>query len=554
MFLKNLLKKKWFWFLAVIILIVIVFMVKGSGQNKKEEYLTDTVKRGNLVQTVSATGKVESASETNLNFKVAGRLQKIAVKAGDEVKSGQLLASLSSAQAQSAVLKAQAEVAAAEADLAETQAGSSAEAINVTEKKVASAQADLNVKLTAWEQAKTERDQNVLSLKEQALNKTGESIFLAKESLNDVDEIIDGDYQNSFKVYTFTYTAAGQNYDQTILTLADLEKSYPSRSLASQTEELIALLEQTDATLKKLDATLSKTFDLLQKATAGGDLTSTILDTYKSNITTDQTNTAAKIVAVQTAKSNLQIKTVEYENSVSTAEKDAEKYRQALLVPQAELDLEKAGPRDFEIASSEANLKKAQANLAAALADLADYSLKSPVDGIISKINFEIGEYVPTSETAVAMFGKSNLEIKVDAPESDIAKIKVGDLTEITLDAFGDERIFKGHLTFIDPSETIINDVVYYKVKVTFDAQEEGVKPGMTANVTVTTAVRENVLFIPARSVIEKDGKRIVRILENGQKQEREVTTGLRADDGLIEILSGLNEGETVITFIKNGK
>src|SRR3989344_156953 len=243
MFLKNLLKKKWFWFLAVIILIVIVFMVKGSGQNKKEEYLTDTVKRGNLVQTVSATGKVESASETNLNFKVAGRLQKIAVKAGDEVKSGQLLASLSSAQAQSAVLKAQAEVAAAEADLAETQAGSSAEAINVTEKKVASAQADLNVKLTAWEQAKTERDQNVLSLKEQALNKTGESIFLAKESLNDVDEIIDGDYQNSFKVYTFTYTAAGQHYDQTILTLADLEKSHPSRSLASQTEELIALLE-----------------------------------------------------------------------------------------------------------------------------------------------------------------------------------------------------------------------------------------------------------------------------------------------------------------------
>jgi len=60
-------------------------------------------------------------------------------------------------------------------------------------------------------------------------------------------------------------------------------------------------------------------------------------------------------------------------------------------------------------------------------------------------------------------------------------------------------------------------------------------------------------LQVPARAIIEKEGQKIVRVLENQKIREAVVSTGLRGDEGLIEILSGLHEGEEIITFIKNG-
>jgi multidrug efflux pump subunit AcrA (membrane-fusion protein) len=133
---------------------------------------------------------------------------------------------------------------------------------------------------------------------------------------------------------------------------------------------------------------------------------------------------------------------------------------------------------------------------------------------------------------------------------------------EITLDAFGDEIVFGGYVDFIEPAETVIQEVIYYKVKSVFSKEDnniayyEKIKPGMTANVTIFTAKKDNVLLCPIRAVLEKTndlGKRIKysRVLEKGDVREVEVETGLRGDQGMVEILRGLEEGDEVITFIK---
>ncbi|MDD5071910.1 MAG: efflux transporter periplasmic adaptor subunit, partial [Patescibacteria group bacterium] len=75
------------------------------------------------------------------------------------------------------------------------------------------------------------------------------------------------------------------------------------------------------------------------------------------------------------------------------------------------------------------------------------------------------------------------------------------------------------------------------------------------ANVIITTASRENVLIMPSRAVIEKNnGERYVRILVGKTVVEEPVKIGLRGDGGMVEVLSGVKEGDQVITFIKNGK
>ena len=550
------LRNKWFWIILAIVVVVVFFMIKNKQNGQAPEYVTAQVLRGNLVQTVSATGKVESASETNLNFRVAGSLFKVFVKAGDQVKSGQLLAQLSALAPQSAVAQANAQLAQAQADLLKIEAGSSNEEIGVTEAQVNQAQQDLASARESLNDVKNTNQRNIVSLKEQAFNKAGESLFLIKSALTDIDYVInkDNDYRDDLQYLAFSLAEVDSAYQTAVIARDQFMGIMPRYGSESEVNELISLMDIADAALKAADAALDSFFDLLNVAASGTYLTQTKIDTFKTTVATDQSNIAAKIVAVQTAKSNLQIKIVDYANSQKEAENKVKKSQAALEVANAQLTLKQSGPRDFQLKLYEAKVDQARANLNKVLADLSDYSLLAPVDGIITKVNYKAGELVNSTSPVVSLLSESNLEIKVDVPESDIVKIHLSDSASITLDAFGQDRIFLGHITFIDPAETIINDVVYYKVTVTFDHEESDVKSGMTANVIVTTANRENVLYIPQRSVVDKNNKRTVRVLENNQPVEKDVVTGLRADEGNIEVLSGLIEGETVITFVKEVK
>ena len=93
--------------------------------------------------------------------------------------------------------------------------------------------------------------------------------------------------------------------------------------------------------------------------------------------------------------------------------------------------------------------------------------------------------------------------------------------------------------------------MVYYKVRVGLDDTEKPIKPGMTANVTITTASVEDALIVPTRAVRTNTDGKYVRVLVNGQETEKSVQVGVKGDDGKTQILSGLNEGEEIIVNIK---
>ena len=127
----------------------------------------------------------------------------------------------------------------------------------------------------------------------------------------------------------------------------------------------------------------------------------------------------------------------------------------------------------------------------------------------------------------------------------------MGDKAIITLDAYGDDIKFNGKVTEIEKGETVIQDVVYYKVTITLDPTEQAIKPGMTANVKIVTAQKEDALSVPSRALIG-NGHKTARVLENGELKEIPVETGLKADGGLIEIISGLEDGQEIVVSVKN--
>ena len=135
----------------------------------------------------------------------------------------------------------------------------------------------------------------------------------------------------------------------------------------------------------------------------------------------------------------------------------------------------------------------------------------------------------------------------------------IGDRVLFTLDAFGDDQEFVGSVARIDPAQTEISGVVYYNTDIVIDEYTSSttstpeIRPGMTANIEIDTDRSAGALVIPERAILEKNGLKIVRVLTNKETAnfvEREIRTGIRGNGGQIEILSGLAEGEEIITFI----
>src|SRR3989344_1553576 len=182
-------------------------------------------------------------------------------------------------------------------------------------------------------------------------------------------------------------------------------------------------------------------------------------------------------------------------------------------------------------------------------------SIYSPMEGIIIRKNIEAGEMAIANSAifTIAEEGKSILESNI--PESDIIKISVGQKASVTLDAFPSSEIFEAEIFEIETASTVIQDVVYYKTKLRFTKTDPRFKNGMSADIDVKTAEKSNVLAVPARAIKMEGSRKYAEVLTNAEKGEIEkkfIETGLEGDEGLVEIVSGLNEGEKVITLIKS--
>jgi len=282
------------------------------------------------------------------------------------------------------------------------------------------------------------------------------------------------------------------------------------------------------------------------------EYTETIINNFKTSINAQMTTVNTGVSNISTASSELSSKILYYENAIIEAEDAISLALSNLNLTKAKLELKKTPARDFEIAEAEADIRSANATLNRYLSDLSETVIKAPVAGIITEVNFDKGEQTSLSKPVISMIGLSNMQIEVDVPESDITKLKVNDEVDITLDAFSSEDLFRGTITFIDPAATVINEVIYYKVKVSFNELDERIKAGMTADLIISTNSKDNILVVPSRSIIHREGSKYIQVLENGSLKEKPVVTGLKGDDGLVEIISGIEENEEVITFIKN--
>ncbi len=194
-------------------------------------------------------------------------------------------------------------------------------------------------------------------------------------------------------------------------------------------------------------------------------------------------------------------------------------------------------------------MARARAIVANYEAQLSKTIIRSPLSGVVTAKDVKVGEIVSPSTAAVSVISRAAFETETNIPEADVSKVHVNDEASITLDAYGRDVIFPAKVVSVEPAETIVDGVATYKAKLHFTKEDDRIKSGMTANIIIKGDHRDNVLTVPQRAVIRKDGKKMVRMVVDGAAKEIEVETGLRGSTGEIEIISGIKEDDAVIVF-----
>jgi len=252
----------------------------------------------------------------------------------------------------------------------------------------------------------------------------------------------------------------------------------------------------------------------------------------------------------------------------------------------------------YDMAKTELDLAKARHEQAVASLDQAKYNLSkttmtSPMAGVVTSLNAEVGEIVMIGTmnnpgtVIMAVSDMSEIEAEVEVDETDIAEVKIGQEAEISIDAYPDTT-FKGQVTEIGHTARISglgtqDQVTNFLVKVMLKDEVPSIRPGMSASVDITTHYRPDVLNVPIQAVVmreekvdtlttekekeegaqasvdslpkkgnKKDKKKKkeiegIFVVEEGRAKFVEVKTGI-ADQQNIEIVSGINEDDQVVT------
>ncbi|NCN99627.1 efflux RND transporter periplasmic adaptor subunit [Candidatus Falkowbacteria bacterium] len=577
-------KKKIIWIIIIIIVGAGIWYFTTKGQDPAAGIQTALISRQNLQQTILTTGQVVSAINLDLSFQASGVVDKVNVQAGDKVKAGDVLATLSQGSVLASLTSAQGSLAQAQANYKRILSGSTPEQINVSEKSVASAQTAYDNAVTNLKTV-TESTSATISQAEKTLtdlqsptaqydNKRSSivvsissQLVAIKASLDKQKQIIDDqNLQSTFGIANIGSVEsfkAANNLVAPLLSQANISLNaaqvYKSdQNIAQAVNDAINVLNQNVSALNLC-------YSALQNSVVSTKLSQTQLDAYKSVISADLTAENSGISSVKSANQSLTDALTAATNAVTnaklaqaqqiaSAQSQVNSAQAAWNQASANLAQLKAKAQTADLEAARAQILSAQGSVDSVLAALNNTIIKAPVDGTITQVDTKVGEQASAMREVLVLQDISSLHAEAYASEANVASLQLGQSVDYTFDSLGPDKHFSGKILTINPASTVISGVVNYLVKASLPSDIPEIKPGMTVNMTVLVAEKNNVLSLSSTAIINQNSQKYVRVVDDTKLKtyhQVPVETGLSADGGSVEILSGLAEGQEVVTFIK---
>lgn len=533
---KKKINKKVYYIGFGVFLILLSFLIFKNG---KEELELTIISRGDLTQELFETGSTEKGDDLKLGFKEGGKIESVLSKEGEKVARGTIIATVDKKELELSLREAEAALISARAALDRFLRGATGEEEEVVDSAVRSAE----VGLFSAENNLREQEKIVDEMLKTVYQNVSTLIGSVFSTVKGVEVGVDSLTDTYFTGLVVSETNSGRKSRDTIKEKVEEIEGYKDQVAGiTSYEEKEDALENVESALKIIINEIDNIISVADSDFYKDRISSTdkeALRTYRGLVNGSLSEVVTLIGSISSTNVETEAMLISAEGSVNTAES-------ALNQAQAEKLRVTANPDSADRIIKEAAVTQAEARAGLLRSRVADATLKSPVTGVISSILVSGGEVVAPGSPVAIIVPEKDIQIAVDIYEGDISKVSVGNKVKASFVAFPAEE-FEGEVVFINPTGKVIDGVIYYGIKVILDEYPEKVLPQMTVDVTIKTAEKEDVLLLPERVIRKKEGKSFVLVLENGEKVEKEIITGLRGEGRMVEVLSGVTEGEKII-------
>lgn len=553
---KKLTKKKLILLGALLLIVIfaVYFFTKGTDTAAKAgNYATSAASLGTIEYTIEGSGTLQPSERYSLKTWSGGTVTDIFVTEGAKVTKGQPLMRVMNESLNSSAKQAELEWFIAQSDLSDMYhtPGEDDYDRRSAELKVEQYQIALDEKIEERANLilKAPFDGTLLENNLTLGQKVNSGVTAVSFATSDQMEVV-----ASFSDTDITSISSGMEAN---ITVKGLNKTYYGKvkevafegdSTTSKFEVIISL-DNPDETLRSGMTTYNTVIivrDMEQDIFIYKGGSGYLRYVQEEDITTQVSGTVAEIYRLPGDKilkgePILRLVNDELDRQVKAAELQ-------LANSEKELDLIMS-PDDVTVKSQELKVEQAYQKVLKANENLDSLNVVSPIDGIVTSISVSVGDELGEDSSSsgqellvVCNFDKNYLEISVD--ELDINKIEFDQAATVAIDALPAAQA-TGKVIGIAQEGSASNDITTYPITLEV-GYVEGIKGGMSATATILIDKKENVLVIPAESVVTGNNRSFVRVLVDGQVMQKPVKTGLN-NGTLVEITEGLNAGDQII-------
>lgn len=505
--------------LAGLLVVVLVggYFVYRSSQNTPTSGTQTTaqakVTRGNIEVTVTGTGTITPVGSEDINPGVSGTVEKVHVREGDHVKKGDLLMELSSDDLELQIQKAKLDLEKAQVSLSSSASEPVADTIVAP---IAGRIVDMDIKI-------------------------GTNV-----SPNGALATIQDDSQLAFDMLVDSTTASKAVVNQKV------QVFMPDRGETVE-GQVVSKGNQALEGRSYLKIAVPTSGDLSTGMKAFGTITINGQADDALSVGTLEWKDESQVKATLSGKVN----------GVYVQDGQVVKKGQKLFSLSSSDNLNQQK-------SQQLSYQQSQLTLADLEGQKADLLVRASIDGVVSGFDVQVGDEVSsggsvksnssstdsssgsTNTSATSTLGKiinsGQMEVAFPVDEVDIAKVKVGQSTKVTVDALPEGK-YEGKVVKIAEEGTVTNNVSSFDVTILLDNSQKVLKSGMTANVTIQVANKENVLLIPIEALQERGESKGVLVAGNSAAQPQqmvEISVGL-TNETFAEVTKGVQEGQTLL-------
>lgn len=520
------------------------------------------VEKGTIVSYVTGSGQVSVSTQLDIKPKVSADIVYIGVRPGQYMASHTLLVQLDAREAEKQVRDAQTNLDSARLALQKLQQPPDYPSILQTEHALDQAQ-----------EARYEAENNLPQTYDNGFNTVANAFLDLSPSMTGLQSIL-------FSTTLSSATGAQSN----LAYYADMVKDYDARSLDYkehaydayqkarraydanfQSYKALTRFSDPDA----VESLIDETYDTTRHVAESIKSLNNFIQFYEDKLIEHNIKPnpvahthLADLNAYAGHINNHLLDLLSIKNTIESHKRSFINAERNVLEKSALLEKLESGADPLDVETQELVIKQREHALVDAQEKLNEYMIRAPFDGVVATLDVKKGDSVTTATTIVTLITPKQLA-EISMNEVDVAKVDVGDRATITFDALPDVRM-TGMVAEIDTIGTISQGVVSYMVSIGFDTQDKRIKPGMSVSASVMIDTKTNVLLLPNAAIKAQNGMHYVEMPNNIDVSGNEMAYAVgvilsqpitrkfievgMSNDEVTEIISGLDEGNVVIT------